>query len=184
VFPDQGQKDFDIYNVDYKHVLTAPKTVADESRHQQVKAKLTKELYLSFVLQKAQDQKQGEAEIDEEFGFPIGIHENFDNFIEIFKREKKVGSNVIGEFESLVLRLMHKFEAKSEVELIKIFRFNLANTRKHSLQDKLRSLALNSAFIKFLRERKLEGLPNDAITLEQLHHFQNADHVEVKRPAN
>lgn len=42
--------------------------------------------------------KRGDLEIDQETGFPIGLHENFDNFIEIFKREKKVGSNAIGEF--------------------------------------------------------------------------------------
>lgn len=41
IFPDQGQKDFDIYNVDYKHGLTAKKTIADETRYSNLKAKLT-----------------------------------------------------------------------------------------------------------------------------------------------
>ena len=41
------------------------------------------------------------------------MHADFDNFIEQYKREKKVGNNVVGEFEDLVMTLMKKFEAKS-----------------------------------------------------------------------
>ena len=96
IYPDPGQKDFDIYNVDYNHVLSGTLAISDETRYNQLKAKLTKEVYLGPVLEKTYGQKKGEVEIDEETGFPIGLHENFDNFIEIFKREKKVGSNVVG----------------------------------------------------------------------------------------
>lgn len=113
IFPDQGQKDFDIYNTDYNHVLSSSMAIKDEARYMQLKEKLTKEVYLAPVLEKTYGQKKDDYEIDEETGFPIGLHEDFDNFISIFKREKKVGSNVIGEFENLVMALMKKFEAKS-----------------------------------------------------------------------
>lgn len=113
IYPEEGQKDFDIYNADYKHVLSSNLALSDETRYYNIKQKLTKEVYLRPILEKVYGQQKGEGEVDEETGFPIGIHENFDNFIEIFKREKKVGSNVIGEFEDLVMTLMRKFEAKS-----------------------------------------------------------------------
>lgn len=184
IFPDQGQKDFDIYNVDYKHGFTAHKTIADETRYKNLKAKLTQEVYLAPVLEKNYGQTKGEQETDSEYGFPIGIHENFDNFIEIFKREKKVGSNVVGEFEELVMRLMHKFEAKSELELIKIFRLNLANSHKHSMKDKIRSLVINSAFISFMQERKTEGIDNQTLTIEDIEHYSQAEHTTTKKKSS
>lgn len=82
--------------MDYNHVLSGQMAVNDENRYLQLKEKLTKEVYLGPVLEKTYGQKKDVLEIDEETGFPIGIHENFDNFIAIFKREKKVGSNVVG----------------------------------------------------------------------------------------
>ncbi len=69
-----------------------------------------------------------------------------------------MGSNVIGEFEDLVCSLMQKFGKKSELELIKIFRLNLANGRKAGFREKIRSLLLNSAFLKFVSERRGAGL--------------------------
>jgi len=122
----------------------------------QLKQKLTNEIYLKTVRDWNRG-KTGDEHIDEETGFPVGIHEDFDAFIEIFKREKKVGSNVVGEFHDLVMSLMRKFEAKSEIELIKIFRINLANIKKKSLKDKLRGLLINSAFLKFIKERKFKS---------------------------
>ena len=97
-------------------------------------------------------------EIDEEWGFPIGLHEDFDSFIEVFKREKKVGSNVVGQFEDLVMKLMNKFNAKSEIELMKIFRLNLAKMKNKSLKDKIRGLVINSAFIEHLKQMKAKGI--------------------------
>ena len=32
IYPDRGQKDFDIYNADYKHVITGSLTISDETR--------------------------------------------------------------------------------------------------------------------------------------------------------
>ena len=46
---------------------------------------------------------------------------------------------------------MRKFEAKSELELIKIFRFNLATLRKNNLRDRLRALLINGAFMRFVK---------------------------------
>ena len=40
IFPDQGQKDFDIYNTDYKHIPVATLTENDNNRNQSVKQKL------------------------------------------------------------------------------------------------------------------------------------------------
>ena len=37
IFPDQGQKDFDIYNVDQKRVLVSDLTIKDEMRSRQLK---------------------------------------------------------------------------------------------------------------------------------------------------
>ena len=37
IFPDQGQKDFDIYNVDYKRVQVSDMTIKDELRTRQLK---------------------------------------------------------------------------------------------------------------------------------------------------
>lgn len=109
------------------------------------------------VHERSYEDKKGDYELDEETGFPLGIHEDFDNYIEIFKRQKKVGDDVVGEFEDFTMTLMKKFEAKSEIELIKIFRFNLATLRKANLKDKLRGLLINSAFIRFIKERKAAG---------------------------
>ena len=55
------------------------------------------------------------------------------------------------------MNLMKQFGAKTEIELIKIFRFNLANIKKDNLKDKLRGLLINNAFIRFIRERKSHG---------------------------
>lgn len=41
IYPDQGQKDFDIYNVEYKHVQGGQLAIADEERYQKLKQKLT-----------------------------------------------------------------------------------------------------------------------------------------------
>lgn len=164
IYPDAGQKDFDIYNVDYTHIVSGTLAGKNEQRYQQLKAKLTTDVYLRPILELTYGDKRGEEQVDEETGFPVGIHEDFDNFIEIFKREKKVGSNVIGEFEELVMELMEKFKVKSELELIKMFRLNLANSTKNSLSHKLRALLFNSAFFHFLKTRNsptqnsLEGL--------------------------
>lgn len=40
IFPDYAQKDFDIYNVDYKHVQSGSLANNDEKRYQDVKTKL------------------------------------------------------------------------------------------------------------------------------------------------
>lgn len=45
------------------------------------------------------------------------------------------------------MKLIKKFNAKSEIELMKIFRLNLAKMKKDSLKDKIRGLVINSAFI-------------------------------------
>jgi len=37
IFPDQGQKDFDIYNTDYKHMDLDHLTNNDELRYQKIK---------------------------------------------------------------------------------------------------------------------------------------------------
>ena len=55
------------------------------------------------VRERNYDPKKGDYELDEETGFPLGIHEDFDDFIEIFKRQKKVGDDVVGEFEGTIL---------------------------------------------------------------------------------
>jgi hypothetical protein len=46
IFPDQGQKDFDIYNTNYNHILSGKLAVSEESRYMKVKEKLRNEIYL------------------------------------------------------------------------------------------------------------------------------------------
>ena len=41
IYPDEGQKDFDIYNIEYKHVQGGLLAVSDEERYQKLKQKLT-----------------------------------------------------------------------------------------------------------------------------------------------
>jgi hypothetical protein len=41
IYPDEGQKDFDIYNIEYKHIQGGQLAVADEARYQKLKQKLT-----------------------------------------------------------------------------------------------------------------------------------------------
>lgn len=98
----------------------------------------------------------------------MGLHEDFDSFIEIFKRQKKVGDDVVGEFENLTMALMRKFEAKTEIELIKIFRFNLATLQKENMKDRLRGLLINNAFIRFIKERKSAGKSNTDLTFSEI----------------
>lgn len=50
IFPDQGQKDFDIYNVDYNHILQSTLAASDEIRYQKLKEKLRNDVYLKPVL--------------------------------------------------------------------------------------------------------------------------------------
>ena len=51
---------------------------------------------------------------------------------------------------------------------VKIFRFNLANYKKQSLKDKIRAVVINSAFIRYIKERKAEGLSNDTLKIEEI----------------
>ena len=44
--------------------------------------------------------------------------------------------------------MIHRFKCKSEVELIKLFRISLANSRKKSLIDKIRGNILQEAVLK------------------------------------
>lgn len=37
IYPDNGQKDFDIYNVDYKHIQGGNLAISDEARYQKLK---------------------------------------------------------------------------------------------------------------------------------------------------
>ena len=60
IFPDNGQKDFDIYNVNYNHVLSSSLVVNDETRHQKLKEKLTQSIYLSPVYEKGYGQEKDE----------------------------------------------------------------------------------------------------------------------------
>ena len=48
-----------------------------------------------------------------------------------------MGTKINQEFDDLTISLMKKLGAKSEVELIKLFRLNLALMQKDSLKDKL-----------------------------------------------
>jgi len=59
IFPDIGQKDFDIYNVDYKHITSGKLAVADEVRNQKLKEKLTKDIYLQPILERTYGEKNG-----------------------------------------------------------------------------------------------------------------------------
>lgn len=46
IFPEHGQKDFDIYNSNYHHVLSGKLAVSDETRYMKIKEKLRNEIYL------------------------------------------------------------------------------------------------------------------------------------------
>jgi len=46
IFPDNAQKDFDIYNVDYRHVNTSKLRVKEQERGYAVMNKLTEDVYL------------------------------------------------------------------------------------------------------------------------------------------
>jgi hypothetical protein len=49
IYPDQGQKDFDIYNVDYKHIQGGQLAISDETRYQKLKQKITQDIMLRPV---------------------------------------------------------------------------------------------------------------------------------------
>ncbi len=65
IYPDQGQKDFDIYNIEYKHVQGGRLAVSDETRYQKLKGKLTEEVFLRPIREKTYDDKRGDYELDE-----------------------------------------------------------------------------------------------------------------------
>ena len=77
-----------------------------------------------------------------------------------------MGTKINQEFDDLTISLMKKLGAKSEVELIKLFRLNLALMQKDSLKDKLRGLLFNSAFLKFVQHQN-----KDKLTLSDLAPF-------------
>lgn len=60
IYPDQGQKDFDIYNVEYKHIQGGKLAVNDEARYQKLKEKLTEEVFLRPVRERTYDDKRGD----------------------------------------------------------------------------------------------------------------------------
>ncbi len=37
IYPDNGEKDFDIYNVDYKHIRSGMLAISDEERYMKLK---------------------------------------------------------------------------------------------------------------------------------------------------
>lgn len=75
---------------------------------------------------------------------------------------------MVGEFENLTMGLMRKFSAKTEIELIKIFRFNLATLKKENIKDRLRGLLINNAFIRFIKERKSADKRNTDINFSEI----------------
>lgn len=79
------------------------------------------------------------------------------------------------------MKLMRKFEAKSELELIKIFRFNLTALKRDNLRDKLRALLINGAFMRFIKERKAAGELNDSLNLTDLQPFLEAPQATLKK---
>lgn len=79
------------------------------------------------------------------------------------------------------MKLMRKFEAKSELELIKIFRFNLTALKRDSLRDKLRALLINGAFMRYIKERKAAGEFNDSLNLVDLQPFMESPQATLKK---
>lgn len=79
------------------------------------------------------------------------------------------------------MKLMRKFEAKSELELIKIFRFNLTALKRDGLRDKLRALLINGAFMRFIKERKVGGETNDSLKLADLKSFLESPQASLKK---
>ncbi len=79
------------------------------------------------------------------------------------------------------MTLMRKFEAKSELELIKIFRFNLTALKRDGLRDRLRALLINGAFMRFIKERKAAGVHNDSLGLADLQPFLESPQATLKK---
>jgi hypothetical protein len=82
------------------------------------------------------------------------------------------------------MKLMSKFEAKSEIELIKIFRFNLTALKKNSLRDKLRALLINGAFMRYIKERKAAGELNDSLNITHLQPFLESPEANLKKDSS
>ena len=76
---------------------------------------------------------------DKETGFPITGIEELDTYIEKFKKEKSIGLNVKSEFDSMLYKLIQRFNVKSETQLIRILRISIANARKGGIKEKLRA---------------------------------------------
>ena len=82
------------------------------------------------------------------------------------------------------MALMRKFEAKTEIELIKIFRFNLATLQKENMKDRLHGLLINNAFIRFIKERKSAGKSNADLAFSEIESFLSTAQSTLKRESS
>ena len=133
VYPDFGEKDFDLYNSERKKINVLDEYNKFEMRKKYVRDLVRKKIYLKKYDRFKTFSGGKFSKFDEETHLPVGLDSDFDEFIERFKKDKMIGNKDKNELKELILKLVHKFECKSEAELIRLFRISLANMKKKSM---------------------------------------------------
>lgn len=100
--------------------------------------------------------------VDEETNLLVGLDSDFDEFIRDYKANRLVTKNAKSEFKNSLLNLVHKFNCKSEAQLIRLFRIQIANSKKHSLLDKMRGKIMEEALMKTSAMRRMNNIKDSA----------------------
>lgn len=77
---------------------------------------LIRDQFLMRKYKLKQIQKEtAKEEIDEDSGLPIGLNATYDSFIIEYKKNKNKNQKIQNEFKTLLMSLIQKFKAKSEI---------------------------------------------------------------------
>lgn len=148
VYPDMGDKDFDLYNSERKKINVLDEFNKLEQRRKDMRDMVRKKIYLKKYDRFKTFSGGAMNKFDPETQLPLGVDSDFDAFIAKYKRDKLVGDKERNELKDLILSLVHRFKCKSEPQLIRLFRISLANIRKKDLANKMRGSIMEEALMK------------------------------------
>jgi len=77
----------------------------------------------------------------------ITENKELNQYIDDFKKNKQLGLNVKKEFNEMLDKLIRRFGAKSEAQLIRLLRISLAHSKKDNFRDKIRAKIIQQAVL-------------------------------------
>lgn len=126
IYPDFGEKEFDIYNGERKKIDVLDIYGKRKTHKEMVRSQIRKH----FMMPKSAKRKSNSyikgSEVRDQNEFVLGIHEDFDNFAQEFKKRRAADASAKSDFLKAVDMLIKKYKMKNIIELIKIFRIGIA----------------------------------------------------------